>query len=212
MEYRWQEINFNFLFEKALYQPQTQTLVIADLHLGKATHFRKHGISIPPASAEKDYECLNNLINKFDPKRVILLGDLFHSSHNSEWLMFHAFVNACEGTTFILIRGNHDIMPTALYENSHIVVYEKAMEENNIVFSHIPLKNIPENKINITGHIHPGVVLRGKGRQLLQLPCFYLFKNQLILPAFGNLTGLQMITPEKESEVFIIAEKNVIRI
>lgn len=79
---------FTLLFEKALYKPDEQLLIIADVHLGKAAHFRKGGISIPAQAQVADYENLKKLFHKVNPKKVYFLGDLFHSSYNNDWNYF----------------------------------------------------------------------------------------------------------------------------
>ncbi|MEO6902015.1 MAG: ligase-associated DNA damage response endonuclease PdeM [Bacteroidia bacterium] len=206
-----QEI-YNLLSEKAIFRIKDSTLIIADLHLGKAQHFRKNGISIPPISAQKDYEILKRLILKYNPLRIILLGDLFHSSHNVEWTIFCDFVNAFKHIEFVLILGNHDILEIHHYKSVCLTLIENTLEEGDLILSHYPLQNFPSDKINIAGHIHPGIALYGKGKQRLQLPCFYFYKNQFILPAFGSLTGLQLIGRTKETSVYVIAENKVIEI
>jgi uncharacterized protein len=205
-------ISFDLLPEKAIYRAGTKTLVVADLHLGKAMHFRKSGISIPQMSADKDYEILQTMIKKWQPEKIILLGDLFHSELNSEWILFSNFINSFASIEFILVVGNHDILNRQLYRNLNIKLVNNFLEIDQILFSHIPIKSIPEGKINVAGHIHPGILLRGMGKQNIRLACFYYHKNQLILPAFGNLTGLQIIKQEKKSEVFVIIKDKVVKI
>ncbi|MCW3105199.1 MAG: ICC-like phosphoesterase [Bacteroidetes bacterium] len=196
--------------EKALFLPETNTLVIADIHLGKAMHFRKNGISIPPQSAEKDYMRLNALIERKQPQRIIVLGDLFHSTHNSEWNLFCEFVAYRSGIRFMLIIGNHDILDRNYYNKLCLEVIDHTLELQDLVLSHEPLKKIPEGMVNVAGHIHPGFVLQGRGRQNIKLPCFYLLPNQLILPAFGSLTGLYRLEKVRNSEVFVVANDRVI--
>ncbi len=200
------------LSERALFRPADETLIIADLHLGKAMHFRKNGISIPNKSAEKDYERLTFLFQTLKPKRIILLGDLFHSAHNQEWNLFCDFVNTFKKVEFVLVLGNHDILERSHYEKICLTLVEEELKEETLIFSHHPLKEIPSNKINIAGHIHPGIVLSGKGKQRIKLPCFYFYENQLILPAFGSLTGLQLVVPEKEAKVFVVTPGRVMEI
>lgn len=212
MEIQLGKQTIQLLSEKALYHAIDETLIIADLHLGKAMHFRKNGISIPHKSAEKDYERLTELLHRIKPKRVILLGDLFHSTHNYEWNLFCDFVDAFKQVEFILVLGNHDILDRSHYKNSCLTIIEEVLEEENLIYSHHPLKKVPSGKWNIAGHIHPGVVLNGKGKQHLKLPCFYWHVNQLIVPAFGSLTGLQLIDIEKEAKVFVIGKGKVIEV
>src|SRR3954466_1055908 len=83
-----QNHSFELLPERALYNSETRSLIIADMHLGKAAHFRKNGIAIPQQSAQKDYQRLKVLIEELEPEEVIFLGDLFHSAHNVEWNIF----------------------------------------------------------------------------------------------------------------------------
>ena len=203
---------YQLLNEKALFRPHDATLIIADLHLGKAQHFRKNGLYIPQQSAEKDYERWISLINFLNPKRIILLGDLFHSSFNQEWKLFCKFVNEWKQIEFVLILGNHDILEKKHYQEVCSRIISDTLEEEDVIFSHHPLEKIPENKICIAGHIHPGVMLYGKGKQSIKLPCFYLHGNQLILPAFGSLTGLQLIIPKKKSKVFVVTANIVMEV
>jgi DNA ligase-associated metallophosphoesterase len=198
--------------EKALYLPETNTLVIADIHFGKAMHFRKNGISIPPQSAERDYIRLNQLIEKKQPQRIIVLGDLFHSTHNSEWNLFCEFVAYRSGIRFMLIIGNHDILDRSHYQKLCLEVVEHSLELQDLILSHEPLKRVPDGMINVAGHIHPGFVLQGRGRQNIKLPCFYMLPKQLIMPAFGSLTGLHVMDRTLESDVYVVANEKVIEV
>lgn len=65
--------------ERALFWHRTRSLIAADLHLGKAGHFRTRGIPVPKGSQERTLNRLDHLIEIYDPEQVILLGDLFHS-------------------------------------------------------------------------------------------------------------------------------------
>lgn len=212
MQLQLGEHQYQLLNEKALFRMHDSTLIIADLHLGKAQHFRKSGIYLPQQSAEKDYERLRFLVTSLNPKRIFLLGDLFHSSFNQEWNVFCAFVNSFKTIEFTLVLGNHDILEKEHYKSVCSRIVEDVLEEEDILFSHHPLKKIPKDKFCIAGHIHPGVVLYGKGKQSVRLPCFYLYKNQLILPAFGSLTGLQLIVPEKEAKMYVVTTNIVMEV
>ncbi|MDF2438825.1 MAG: ICC-like phosphoesterase [Bacteroidota bacterium] len=198
--------------EKALFLPDTNTLVIADIHFGKAMHFRKNGISIPPQSAERDYLRLNALIEKKQPARIIVLGDLFHSTHNSEWNLFCEFVAYRSGIRFMLVIGNHDILDRSYYRKLCLEVVENSLEIKDLILSHEPLKKVPEGMVNVAGHIHPGFTLQGRGRQNIKLPCFYMLPNQLILPAFGSLTGLYLLDRTMDSDIYVVTNDKVIEV
>ncbi|MGM0579600.1 MAG: hypothetical protein ACQETL_02895 [Bacteroidota bacterium] len=63
--------------------------------------------------------------------------------------------------------------------------------------------------LNICGHIHPEISIKGNGRSYLTLPCFYLKDNQLILQAFGRFTGLAKTKPKKGSNSFAVLNESV---
>lgn len=203
--------NLLLLPQKALLVPDQQILLLADLHLGKANHFRRSGIPVPNAVNNKNLETLIELINSHQPRKVIFLGDLFHSFYNEEWEALGQVVKHFSQIQFKLVRGNHDVMSELQYERCQLEVFEQ-LELGPFLLTHEPLEEIPENQYNIAGHIHPGVKLRGKGRQSLILPCFYFGKEQAILPAFGAFTGFVKVKVFKGDHVFVIAEQRIIKI
>ena len=58
----------------------TRTLLVADLHLGKAATFRRAGIPVPEGSAGRDLDRLTRLVADTRATRVIVVGDLLHSA------------------------------------------------------------------------------------------------------------------------------------
>lgn len=201
---------FLLLAEKAVFWKAQKALIVADIHLGKATHFRKHGMALPVQSSEKDYEVLQKLIVKFQPEKIFFLGDLFHSDYNAEWNRFESFRTQNSTVSFVLIKGNHDILPLKKYAECNVEVINNFLHENILLLHESDATN---NKAFIlSGHIHPGIKLKGKGKQTLSLPCFYQKENELILPAFGALTGLYFIQPEKKEAVYVVAANEVVRL
>ena len=45
----------------------------------------------------------------------------------------------------------------------------------------------------VAGHWHPAAVVHGRARDRLRLPCFCLSAQQLVLPAFGEFTGMHVV-------------------
>ena len=73
-------------------------------------------------------------------------------------------------------------------------------------FSHFPVK---DSKIfNLCGHIHPSFLLKGKGKQKIKLPCFYISKTNIIFPSFGEFTGTHNLKLENNGDEFILVSKN----
>jgi metallophosphoesterase superfamily enzyme len=76
------------------------------------------------------------------------------------------------------------------------------------VFAHEPAPS-PDGYV-LAGHIHPGVILHGAGRQREKLRCFYFGREYAILPAFGSLTGMIAVRPRRGDRIFVLADGEVI--
>jgi DNA ligase-associated metallophosphoesterase len=198
---------------KAMYWESEQSLILSDLHLGKGQHFRKNGIGVPADISLDNFNRLDQLINIFQPKEVLILGDLFHSTHNVMWDVLEGFCKKHSIVDFRLVPGNHDILERSDYQKAAIALLEPIIERQGFVLSHHPTEDLPAGRYNLHGHIHPGVRLHGKGRQSIRLPAFYFGTSVGILPAFGAFTGLAMIYPQKGDQVFgIIQNQKILQI
>jgi uncharacterized protein len=206
-----QNEELRLLPQKAVFWKKYDMLLLADLHLGKVNHFRKSGYAVPSKANDHNVELLVEIISLAKPKRVVCLGDLFHSYYNPEWEVFGELVNHFSGISFELVLGNHDVMSDRQYERKRIYLHDE-LRLGPFIFTHHPMENIPEDGYNLAGHIHPGIVLTGKGRQSLKLPCFYFGARQGLLPAFGKFTGLATIYPQKEDKIFVVADDKVISV
>jgi uncharacterized protein len=179
--------------------------------LGKINHFRRSGIPVPSKANDKNLELLVDLIQLTKPERVICLGDLFHSHYNPEWEVFGEVIRHFRNISFELVLGNHDIMSELQYERKGIQLHE-TLRMGPFIFTHHPLTEIEAQCYNIAGHIHPGVNLRGLGKQSVTLPCFYFGECSGLLPAFGMFTGLAKIRPKKDDKVFVIVEEKIMEV
>lgn len=196
---------------KAVYWVERRTLVVADLHLGKVSHFRKEGIAVPVAAINTNFVKLDELLDTFETQRMIFCGDLFHSSYNTEWELFSFWRQTHPHIEMLLVAGNHDILPAALFEQSGIRVYDEKYTEQDFAFAHHPAEEPGETYL-FAGHIHPVFTLRGPGRQQLRLPCFVQGIHGMILPGFGVFTGGAEISPEEHDRVYVVSGKEVLKI
>lgn len=191
-----------------IYWKEKKCLLVADVHLGKSAHFRKNGSAIPSFTDVLNYQKLDELLQEFEVKQLIFLGDLFHSVYNSSWAAFSQWVDR-QDCTIDLVVGNHDVIPQHHFKNLGISVHE-ILHMDAFTFTHHPLDK-PAN-FNFCGHVHPGFRLRGNGRQYLNLACYYQQENQLILPAFGSFTGKYYISPEEGESIYVLAENEVFEV
>lgn len=192
----------------ALYWPSREMLLISDVHLGKVAHFRKHGVALPQHSAEKNFEQLDAVCKDFEPDTIVFLGDLFHSKINNEWRDFENWV-ARTDAKMVLIAGNHDVIDPRHYDALGIEIFSE-WETDGFLLTHHPEQR--EGLYNFSGHIHPGILLRGTGRQSLKLPCFFCKQEQMIFPAFGQFTGKYYLEPEEGDCVYALTHDAVLMV
>jgi uncharacterized protein len=200
---------YELLPEKAVWQASCSRLIVSDIHLGKTSHFRKHGVYLPLETRQNDLEKLNRLLKQFQAKELMILGDLFHSDLNSEWDNWIQFIEQYPNVLFRLIMGNHDVLPNECYHHSNMEAVSHH-EENGISYVHDSVDS--KEKFCFSGHLHPGVVMEGFAKQKLKLPCFALNANQFLMPAFGYLTGLMTIEQNQYDSIYAIGESRVFKI
>ena len=186
----------------------TQTWLLADVHLGKVAHFRKNGIAVPREAEGAFYQKIGSLLHLKPPKRILFLGDLFHSFQNNEWHLFEAWTQKQEAQ-LVLVEGNHDVIPSLKFKQLGMKVVEQLCEDP-FCFSHFPSEKTTH--FVFCGHVHPGIKLKGTAKQTLKLPCFLHSTHQFILPAFGGFTGLHLVKPTSLDQIYITTGKEVIEI
>lgn len=192
---------------RAAYWEGESALLVADAHFGKSRHFRKNGLAVPAILDQGDFDKLSFLITYFNPEKVFFLGDLFHSHINADWEKLRGLIRQYEKVSFQLILGNHDILKEEIYHQSGLDTH-KHYDARGIFLTHHP--DSSDRAYNLAGHIHPGILLTGTGRQRLRAPCFYFGKNSGLLPAFGNFTGIHPIDAYEGDQVFVVMEKEII--
>src|SRR5690554_1308699 len=96
------DTSIQLLSERAIYLPNHQMLVLADLHLGKLVHFRRKGLFVPKSEVNEDLILLESLIKEHQPKEVVFLGDLFHSETNSDYQDFAKSISRFPEVQFTL--------------------------------------------------------------------------------------------------------------
>lgn len=201
---------FELLPEKAMLWRHKRMLILADIHLGKATHFRKNGIGIPKEVEKENYDRISSLLLNYPIDSVLILGDLFHSEINEQWGHFLFFLKKFNHVSFELVKGNHDILKNESYKSDNLKIYDTSYQSEGFHFTHEP--DVQKGLYNICGHIHPGVKIKGQGRQTLKLPCFVFGQNTGILPAFGAFTGLHIPNFSQNDEIYGIIENEVLKL
>jgi DNA ligase-associated metallophosphoesterase len=198
--------------ERTLYWENENTLIVADLHVGKTGHFRKAGIGVPSNVYKDDLHRLLAQILFFKAERLIIVGDLTHSIANREMDLFRKWRKDFPSLDVHLAKGNHDILDNRWYEEADIKVHNEPFIHQSFVFVHDivkPKMEPSEGQYIFSGHVHPGIAIRGKAKQSLCFPCFYFTDTYCILPAFSRFTGTYQVRPGKGEKAFAIVDKEI---
>lgn len=171
--------------EGIAYWPAEDTLLVADLHLEKGSSFARRGMLIPPYDTKTTLRRFAKCIDKWQPRRVIALGDSFHDAEASQRLTaensdsLHALM---KNRDWVWITGNHDPTPPVGLGGEVL----DCLRQGNLVLLHEPQVNCEAGEI--AGHLHPKALLVRRGRHVRR-SCFAADQKRIIMPSFGAYTG-----------------------
>ena len=97
----------------ALHWPAQKALLVADLHLEKASWFARLGQFLPPYDSVATLTALNEVVQATGATRLYCLGDSFHDRRGPSRLNAddRASILALQrGRDWIWIAGNHDFV------------------------------------------------------------------------------------------------------
>lgn len=177
--------SFEVAGDAALFWAAHKMLLVADLHLEKASAFASGGQFLPPYDSLATLDELSVLARGFGARSIMCLGDNFHDDEG-ETRLDGAAANRLKMLTQTFdwhwITGNHDPGLAAKWGG------ETARE---ITLSGITLKHEAdpcESSPEISGHFHPKYRQQLRGR-MVSRRCFVRTGRKLIMPAFGAFTG-----------------------
>lgn len=193
--------------EHAVWWPSADTLLVADLHWGKADTFQRHGIPVPACVEADDLARLDRALDRTEARRLLVLGDLVHGPLLPATVAAIAAWRRRRPVPAVLVRGNHDrhapLLPAA-WGFGDVV---GSLREGPFAFAHAPEPH--PDAYTWAGHVHPVATLRGRGDRL-RLPCFHLGERVGILPAFGGFTGGARVRPARGDQVFVVVDGVVV--
>lgn len=171
--------------EGAVYWPAERSILVADLHLEKASWFARLGQMLPPYDSMATLQALASEIERTRAERLYCLGDSFHDRLGCERLPGDArelLLRLTSQVDWVWIVGNHD-PGFADHCGGRI---EEECEVGGVILRHEAV--VGEPRPEISGHFHPKMRLSLKGRSVSRR-CFVASATKLILPAYGALTG-----------------------
>ena len=185
---------------RAAWLSDARVLVVADLHLGYAWAHRHAGQLLPVATGEDTLPRLRVLIDEYEPRELVLLGDIVHAAAPVPALLdsLRALVQEFAARTILrAVLGNHDRHLAALLRDAAI---DLPLRTAHRVPPHHLLHGDGDDQVTaerhfaaialtggriIMGHEHPVISLSDGVASHLRAPCFLVAPELLILPAFS---------------------------
>jgi DNA ligase-associated metallophosphoesterase len=198
----------------ALYVPEFEALLVADLHLEKGTSLARRGVHLPPYDTRESLTQLKAAVEETQPRRLIFLGDSFHDGAARERIDLSdlALLRAItSGVETVWITGNHDPEPPK--DVGGIIIEEMVL--GPVTLRHQP-RMLRDGEAEISGHLHPAAAIHARGHRI-RCRCFIADHRRLIMPAFGSYTGALSVRSEAfdglfgDFDVWMIGDKAVHR-
>jgi DNA ligase-associated metallophosphoesterase len=177
--------DFYVIDHSALFWPAQKALLVADLHLEKASWFAKFGQPLPPYDSLATLTRLEGAIGKSSAQSIYCLGDNFHDDAGEMRIGGAAgqlLRDLTSRFSWVWITGNHDMSLSGQFGG-------KVLQE--LMLDGIMLRHQAEpNSVDpeMSGHYHPKYSVTIRGRTLRRT-CFVRGRGKLLFPAFGALTG-----------------------
>ncbi len=160
------------------------SVVVADVHLGKGDSFRARGLPLPRGELDDDLARLGALVAGQGARRLVVIGDLVHGTLAPVTVARVAEWRAALDAEVVLVRGNHD--RHGVPEAWGVDIVDEVLVDGPFAFVHEP-SSVAE-AYTWSGHLHPTVAVRGTADRL-RFPAFLVGAALGVLPAFTRFSG-----------------------
>lgn len=188
--------------DRAAYLPATETLVVADLHVGRA---EASSVAYPLGERDDLVSRLAAHLDAVSPAEVVFAGDVLHafgSVPRGVRETLRALADACRdaGARPVMVAGNHDAMLGDAWDGPVHDQYRAGDGDGDdggggdghgdALVCHGHEAPAGDAALYVVGHDHPSVDVEGRKR-----PCFlygegtYRGGDVLMLPAFTRLAA-----------------------
>lgn len=201
--------------QPALYDPETDTAIVADLHLGLESLMARDGVYMPKFQLEDVKEDLETVIAANNPARLVVCGDLKHefseTSHGERKEVQELLEFLADRVDEVLLaKGNHDNYLIYAVEEYSNVELEDRFILDNVVFIHghelqEDLEMLDAEYV-VIGHEHPAVTLTDDIGVKEKIPVFLYGEIQdgrsmVVMPAFSRLAEGSQVNRIDEEEL-----------
>lgn len=203
----------------ALYWPEQDCLLLADLHFEKGSYLSQYASPVPRYDSRATLRSIAALLACYKPGRVLCLGDSFHDIHAFDRFLaddvaqLKALVLSVQ--EWIWLEGNHDPQVPEALGGQCAESYPLRTKQGSLIHCrHIPQDN---NSLQIVGHFHPKASFASGKRRFLG-KSLVTTNTLMLMPALGQYTGglniedevLTALAPKPRRQCYVLCEQRVI--
>jgi DNA ligase-associated metallophosphoesterase len=188
-------------------------LFIADPHFAKSAVFRHAGLGVPDGSDAAVLDRIRDSLALAPARSLVILGDVFHARTPNLDATLNLIATWRENHPdlhWTIVPGNHDRrVPWASWLPGAEILPEGTRFGPWCLAHHPPSE---PSSPTLCGHLHPGIAFGPPRQRKIKSPCFWLRHHTLVLPAFGEFTGLHLIHRQPGDRVWIPAGPSVLEV
>jgi len=176
------------------------TAIIGDLHLGYERALEGEGIYLPRVNTNSMRDSLNRIICTYEPKRIVLLGDIKHDFTRAPYeckMEVTKIINMLSAAAeVIIVKGNHDNFLQNIISDTGVKVLDfKDIAGFRLEHGHIDSGKRPV----IIGHEHPSVRISGALSGSVKIQCFLHSEEAgvLVIPPFSPFSSGSDLSSEE---------------
>lgn len=188
--------------DRCLVLDEGPTVVLGDLHLGYERALEQEGMYLPRINTESIRECLNDILSRYEPKKIVLLGDIKHdfkrAGYEEKQEVRKIFNLLAEAGQVVAIKGNHDnYLQNIVADLGFLVVDYIDIMGFRLEHGHVDSGVRPV----IIGHEHPSVRIPGSVGGGLKIQCFVHAEKEgvIVLPPFSPFASGNDLVLDKDA-------------
>jgi DNA ligase-associated metallophosphoesterase len=202
--------------DRTIFIPSSCTLLLADVHLGKAQSLRSLGAplsgDVQTSLLKEPLDRLARAVEETGATSVIVLGDLLHAPVGLTPTLID-FVTSWRprlAVPLMLVPGNHDRRLDLVASQWGITILEDTHRLSGLLLVHDPAAvSTDASDFVVAGHVHPAINLpAGCGPR--RAPVFAIAESMLLLPAFTTFAAGAPIRPADFVRLIAIADDELV--
>lgn len=187
--------------DRCLILDEGPTVVIGDLHLGYEKALEEEGMYLPRINTDSIREALNDILSRYEPTRIVLLGDIKHDFRRAGFEekreVRKIFTLLAEAADVVAVKGNHDnYLQNIVADLGFLVVDYLDIMGFRLEHGHVDSGKRPV----IIGHEHPSVRIPGTVGGGLKIQCFVHAEKDgvIVLPPFSPFASGNDLVLDKD--------------